>query len=1114
MNKITKLLVGVAAIFAYACAVDSTVDSRLELENQHKTSLAISLEQTKTHIGEKSGETYPLYWSAGDQIAVNGVASEALTEEADGKAVAQFTLNGELAYPYNIVYPAPAEGVVAAEGLQVVTFQATQNYKVGSFAEGAAPMYAQVATEGDVIEMKHLAGVLCLVPQGDAVLTSLTVESASGKLAGNFDVNCADGTTTPQSDALGLVTVSFGEGLALSTEGTPIYVAVPAGDFGEVTVTLNTAEATEKMVVKFDTTGEKAVKAGVVREFGAFPFASNATTEYLITTKEDLIRFAEDVPTFTQYTVAKVAGAIDMTGVKWTPIEGFNYKFDGGKDAGYYIKGLSAPLFGTTSATIQNLKLTDVAITETEQGFVGSVARVLQNGSLTNCIASGSLVMNNTTYAQDLIEGYGNFNIGGLVGRSLGATYLDCTNQVAITITSIAASTNSTAYGTTVGGLTGRALTKCSFERCKNDAKLLYNGTTLPGVMYMCGLIGSSAANNDTIHLKDLENTANGVIEIAKNSVALKGLNLRGCIGVIYDGQDVVENITNNGDIKFLGSASGEVNISGIGGNLGAKQTARNLVNNGDIYFSGTAATSTNYIAGIATKTAGNVTHKIYDCHNTGDIVIDSPSAKQNMYCAGIISSHTNGITDLNGCTNTGDITVSSTLSAAYLSGMICHTNQKVTHTNCTNEGSISFSGTAGTTRLSGFMAFVETNAVDIVWNNCENKGSISHSGISTGITAIGGYLTQAAGGSKSTWNNCVNSGAITCSGHVKANLFVGGFFGYSSAGTYQTWYNCTNKGAITVGGILSNTDDKRARVGGFVGGTYSATSFYSCTNEGAITTNLSNESTSMIDAYAAGFVGDTEKGYDIILDKAEGSDKPCVNKGVITLSGYCGDYAMVAGLLASPNYSSADANETLIKNAVNEGEVKCINVTCTGSVRVGGVAGVQVTSNKTNSSQMTNASNKGNITVDNVKASELQVGGICGYMSGGLAPNGELVNVGNISVSNITTTTAGAVYTGGIAGYSKLPVEGAKCYCTINTQAHPNTGFIFGNARTSTVIAKNCQIGGEVAYKYDEEEDEYLTEKVSNSNFHKYIYGGGTTDWTGVENYDGCSALASKPAL
>ena len=1106
MKNLNKFLILAVALFAYSCANDNIEESSIKLDDQSVTSLLISLEQTKTHIGEKSGESYPLYWSEGDKIAINGVASEPLTEEADGKAVAQFTLNGTLTYPYNIVYPAPAEGVVAADGLQAVTFQANQSYKAGSFAEGAAPMYAQVASEGDAIEMKHLAGILCLVPQGDATLTSMTVESVAGKLAGNFDLNCADGTLTPHDDALGLVTVSFGEGLALTADGTPIYVAVPAGDFGEVTVTLNTADPAVKMVARFDTTGEKGVKVGVVREFGAFPFTPNAATEYLITTKEDLIRFASDAPTFVEHTVAKVVGAIDMTGVEWTPIEGFNYKFDGGKDAGHYIKGLSAPLFGTTSATIQNLKLTNVAITETEQGFVGSVARVLENGSLTNCVATGTLVMNNTTYTADVITGYGNFNIGGLVGRSIGATYLDCTNQVAVTITAICPANSDKGYGATVGGITGRALSKCSLERCKNDAKLLYNGTTIPSTMYISGLVGNSSANYDTIHLKDLENTANGVIEIAEGSVA-KELNLRGCIGVIYDGQDAVENIVNNGDIKFLGTAGGEVNISGVGGNLGAsKHTAKNLVNNGDIYFSGTAATATNYVAGIATKTAGSVTHKIYDCHNTGDIIIDSPNAKQNMYAAGLISSNTNGIVDLNGCTNKGNITVSGTLSAAYIGGMVCHATQKVTHTNSINHGAISFSGTAGNTRLSGFMSFVEKNAIDIIWTDCENKGAINHSGTSSGITTIGGYLTQAAGNSKSTWNNCVNSGAITCTGHVKSNFFVGGFFGYSTAGTTLIWNNSTNKGAVTIGGKHTNSDDKKTRVGGFVGGTYSTTNFYSCTNEGDVTINL-EECSSTIDCYVAGFVGDVEKGWNIHIDKAEGSDQPCVNKGTITLTGKCGDGGYVAGIAAAPTNSTTEKH-IVVKNAVNEGEIKCYDLTSSSLVRVGGILGYQATS----ASQITNATNKGNIFVSNVTAKELYVGGICSAITGGLAPNGELVNVGNISVSNITTKTAGAVYTGGIVGSSVVAVEGAKCYCSINTQAHANTGFIFGVPRSATVVATNCQIGGEIATKYDEDEDVYLTEKISSNNFYKYIYG--DTDWTGVENYDGCSELTAKPAL
>ena len=82
----------------------------------------------------------------GDKIAVNGVASEALGAAAHGKKSAQFTINAALEHPLDIVYPAPAEGVVAAtSGLYPVTFPATQNYTVGTFESGTAPMYGYAA---------------------------------------------------------------------------------------------------------------------------------------------------------------------------------------------------------------------------------------------------------------------------------------------------------------------------------------------------------------------------------------------------------------------------------------------------------------------------------------------------------------------------------------------------------------------------------------------------------------------------------------------------------------------------------------------------------------------------------------------------------------------------------------------------------------------------------------------------------------------------------------------------------------------------------------------------------------------------------------------------------
>ena len=187
MKNFTKLLAVATALFAFACTTDTTEDLGVELGG--KTTLTLSLEETtKTHLGEKVGDEYPLFWSAGDKIAINGVASEPLTEAAHGASVANFVLNGELAYPYNVVYPAPADGVVAAEGKQAVTFLAAQNYKEGTFAEGAAPMYALVA-EGEAISLQHLSGLICLAPMGEATLTSMTISAEKGKIAGNFDVD-------------------------------------------------------------------------------------------------------------------------------------------------------------------------------------------------------------------------------------------------------------------------------------------------------------------------------------------------------------------------------------------------------------------------------------------------------------------------------------------------------------------------------------------------------------------------------------------------------------------------------------------------------------------------------------------------------------------------------------------------------------------------------------------------------------------------------------------------------------------------------------------------------------------------------------------------------------
>ena len=60
-----------------------------------------------------------------------------------------------------------------------------------------------------------------------------------------------------------------------------------------------------------------------------------------------------------------------------------------------------------------------------------------------------------------------------------------------------------------------------------------------------------------------------------------------------------------------------------------------------------------------------------------------------------------------------------------------------------------------------------------------------------------------------------------------------------------------------------------------------------------------------------------------------------------------------------------------------------------------------------------------------------------------------------------------------------------------------------------------NCKIGGVTLGEWDDEDQVYEETKLSSSNYHNFIYGSGNaTDWTGTDNYDGCTLLTSAPTF
>ena len=110
MKNLSKIFLAVAvACASFACTTDTTEDLGVAVGGQ--TQITISLEESRTQLGTEADGVYPLYWSNGDKISVNGVESNEISV-GEKASVASFTIPATLSAPYCIAYPAAAEGQV------------------------------------------------------------------------------------------------------------------------------------------------------------------------------------------------------------------------------------------------------------------------------------------------------------------------------------------------------------------------------------------------------------------------------------------------------------------------------------------------------------------------------------------------------------------------------------------------------------------------------------------------------------------------------------------------------------------------------------------------------------------------------------------------------------------------------------------------------------------------------------------------------------------------------------------------------------------------------------------------------------------------------------------
>ena len=303
-------LVSLFILAFVGCQTDNTADSSdgdIIVANG-KTILKVTMPETRTYLGEKQGDTYPMYWESDDQLCVNNTLSSKITINPHNPSSAEFEFDSELQSPYYISYY--DYGKVWQGNSSITIFSNEQEETLeNSFQPKSAPMYGIVKSANEGIKLHHLAGVLRFsVKSSDNVTTlkSITVRSESGApLAGLFYINPIlidmfgeenlDGVTLSNGNLTAYDTISgatnhnynqilyncnTSKPLSTSKERT-FFVTIPEGSHGLCYIEFATTDG-KKMLCAWSA---NSIKGGIVKEFSTITFKEGGLDD-VVTLKE------------------------------------------------------------------------------------------------------------------------------------------------------------------------------------------------------------------------------------------------------------------------------------------------------------------------------------------------------------------------------------------------------------------------------------------------------------------------------------------------------------------------------------------------------------------------------------------------------------------------------------------------------------------------------------------------------------------------------------------------------------------------------------------------------------------------------------------------------------
>lgn len=866
---------------------------------------------TKTHMGGLEGDQRKIYWSDGDQIAINGQASDALGNLEEGTQTASFSFADAPAVPYKVLYPASAY-----VNENIISLPDIQKWEEGSFADDVVPM-AGYSADGSNITVGYLCAVLKISvrraasdPDEDNLLGVRFRGKNGEQVKGQFGIDYTTGQLSGASNSEDDKEVKVYH--TLSTETPAVYyITVPAGTYAkgfEVVV-----QDVNNHTMTMTRNGSVNLVAGTIYNLAEFAYAPTGTeTGIEIDSAEKLIAFAtaynnKEYASQGKYLIATLtdnisfdatsSAAFNATGGIGTSadVNRFDGTFNGN---GMTISGLQSTvtLFGgtTSSSTIKDFTLDNTCSftlthPNTADTYMGAIVGY-HRGVLDQVSVAADVTLNagDVAYATAL---------GGLVGRGVVGSVNACTYSGNITVPDGFVVNAKKVY---VGGLVGYItnadgeVTDSDFEGTLDFAGTVASTDKTNPYLMIGGIVGSNAGtvsgcevkgtntkgiemDNGTTYTATIQNHSRKAYHLAQGGIA--GYNagtISNCTNGASTKNFVLANATKGGTSDDANSRY--YDVGGIVGLNAADATVTGCVNNG--LFESRSTPRIQKIGGVAGYNLGTIS----SCSNsdTGDIVIasatgQSPYSLRVGEVGGAIGNNSGTVSDIQ---NAGDISLSRTENNAGVEmkfgGVIGVTTKEIdggAGKSISNTGNISITYNPATVTTAGLRFGGVVGSAQASVRNVNNSGKVTYTLSASTVMSklyMGGVAGEVRGMSEDpidvVISGCENQGEVYFNvnslNYKHTDNYAGGILGKSFNCNVMV-SNCTNAGYIHGGNKISNNKGTTFYVGGIAAYLDGASSISNCENTGVLVNDQFNNTITKVGSTfqggIAGFVQGTE---------------------------------------------------------------------------------------------------------------------------------------------------------------------------------------------------------------------------------------------------------------